>query len=324
MNREVVLVTGATGFIGSHVVDAVLSKGAYSVIAISRADHNAEKIEALKRKGVTVVSGKFYDAILLEDIFRQFRIDHVIHLAALRGAGGGTWDDYNRINVEGTDILLAASLRHGVRKFLFCSSVGVHGTVPLDCPAKANSPLNGDTYYHASKIQAENRVSEYSQKGLDTYTFRPAITYGPGHTGFPSLLVTLVRKRMILLPPKDIKVHLLNVLDYSRLLANVLEAGPCAQRVFIVADEEPVLFKELVDLIYFHFYKREYPAILTMPNWCYAGLSNAFKFIGNEKWFARIQFVSKDWYYDIQDTVHTLKYVPSNSRVAFINSVVSR
>lgn len=323
MNREVVLVTGATGFIGSHVVDAVLSKGAYSVIAVSRADHKAEKIEALKRKGVTVVSGKFYDPILLEDIFRQSRIDHVIHLAALRGAGSGTWEDYNRINVEGTDILLAASLSHGVRKFLFCSSVGVHGTVPLDCPAKVSSRLNGDTHYHASKIQAERKVSEYSQKGLNTYIFRPAITYGPGNTGFPSMLVSLVRKRMILLPPKNIKVHLLNVLDFSQLLANVLKVGPCTQRIFIVADDEPVLFKELVDLIHCHFYKQEYPAILTMPNWCYAGLSNAFKYIGNEKWFARIELVSKDWCYDIQDTVQILGYVPSNTMHSFINSVAS-
>ena len=321
MTRETILVTGATGFIGSHVVGALLSQGAYPILVIVRKNRNDEKIEALKQKGVAVVEGEFYDPILLEQMFQEYSIRHVIHLAALRGAGGGTWEDYYEVNVRGTETLLEASWSHNVKKFIYCSSVGVYGTVPSNCPATLDTPLNGDNHYHSSKIQAEKKVQESIQKGLDAYILRPTITYGLGHTGFPKSLASLVRKRMFLLPPNDVKIHLLSVSALSDLVTKMVDTESTGQRIFVVADEEPISLKELVHVIYFHYYKVSYPSFLKIPKPFIRFLVSAVQLSRNEKWLTRLLLISKSWRYDIHETIQAFQYVPARTRDSFIESL---
>lgn len=204
MDKKYVLITGATGFIGSRVAEQLLTEQ-YSLAAIVRKKNDYKNVENLKQKGTILVEGKFYDEELVEMIFRDFSIESVIHIAALRGSGAGTKEDYYRTNVLGTEVLLQASLHHGVSRFVFISSVGVTGTIPGDLPGDTSNEFHGDNLYHESKVLAEQKVCQYVEKGLDAYILRPAITYGAGDDGFPKTLVKLVKKACCCSPHEILK-----------------------------------------------------------------------------------------------------------------------
>jgi len=321
MKKSNILITGATGFIGSHVAEALLNEQDYQLIVIVRDKGSYKNTDRMNKRGAILFKGQFYDGSLLEGIFKAHPIDCVIHLAAMRGGGLGTAKEYMLINVLGTENLLNFSLKHRVRRFIFCSSVGVHGTVPTNCPANVGSPLNGDNHYHRSKIQAEDKVCEFVRKGLDAYILRPTITYGPGHTGFPKILASLVRKRMLLLPSNDIKIHLLNVLAFSQLLIEMIKTESLNQRIYIVADAEPISLTELVNLIHFYYYKTEYPSWPKLPETLVRFLLKAFQFIQNEKWVTRMLLLSRNWYYDIHETLQAFRYVPVRTKDSFIKKL---
>ena len=321
MNKEYVLITGATGFIGFHVVDELLLNGSYNIIAIVRKDKNYKNVAELKRKGVILVEGNFFDKNLVKYIFRHFPIKNVIHIAALRGIGVATRKEYLRVNVQGTEVLLEESFSRRVKKFIFFSSVGVFGTIPIELPAGLKTQLNGDNDYHNSKILAEERVLNFINKGLDAYIIRPTITYGFGDNGFGMTLIGLVKKRKLFLPLKNITIHLLNVNSLAALASRIIKSDSLSKRIFIVADEAPIPLKELVDLIHLHYYKKTYPQFLRLPSFAFRLLSLLFLITNNDKWLTKILLISKSWYYDISETVRTFSMIPAKTKDSFIRSM---
>jgi nucleoside-diphosphate-sugar epimerase len=318
MRQEYVLVTGATGFIGSHVALRLSSENKYRVITIARKIGTYKNANELKKKGVVLFEGIFYDKNILEEIFHKFSVQHVIHIAALRGVGAGTTEDYHRVNVLGTEILLEASMNHQVKKFIFCSSVGVFGTIPEELPAGVNTGFCGDNDYHKSKILAEAKVRGFIEKGLDGFIVRPAITYGKGDNGFPSVLVKLVEKKMLLLPLGDIRIHLLDVTILGWIFTKILKTDSLRSRVFIAADGSSVSLKELADIIHFYYHHKYYPPYLKLPSIFFNTIRFLSQIFENQKWTSRIQLISEDWYYDITETISSLGLNPANTKMEFL------
>jgi len=318
MSREYVLITGATGFIGSHVIEKLFLENQYQEVAIVRKARNYKNVIHLQNKGVILVEGNFYDKKLLKRIFNTFPIQNVIHVAALRGGGAGTKEEYYNVNVFGTEMLLEASLKHRIKKFIFCSSAGVFGTIPRELPANLKTELSGDNDYHISKIMAEKKVHEFTSRGLNAFIVRPTITYGKGDNGFPTILVKLVKKRMLLLPFKDNKINLLDVNSLADLFIKILETNNLKHRVFIAADEAPISLRELVNLIHSYYYKRNYPSFLRMPNSIFYVNQLIFQAIKNEKWSARMQLIFKNWYYDTTETRFLIGFRSANTKKEFL------
>ena len=260
----------------------------------------------------------FYDRDLLGKIFEEFPIDGVIHTAALRGGGAGTKKDYDRINVLGSEAVLEASHENRVRKFIFFSSVGVFGTIPGEVPARMSTGFNGDNEYHKSKILAEKKASEFIEKGLNVFIIRPTITYGRGDDGFSRTLVELIRRRVLLIPYKDVKIHLLDVAGCARLVSQMIKARDLSERVFIAADDAPIMLGELVKLIHFHYRGINYPPFLRIPTPVLRAVSKVLQLMGSEKWVTRLLLISNDWHYDISKTIDTFHYAPSKTRDSFL------
>jgi len=321
MKKECVLITGATGFIGSHLTEKLLLENQYHVVAVVRKNKNHKNVIELKNKGVILVEGNFYDKKSLEEIFEKYSIQTLIHTAALRGGGAGTKEEYRKINVFGTEVLLEESFKRHVKKFIFCSSVGVFGTIPPKLPANLKTKLNGDNDYHHSKILAEGKVQEFINKGLNAFIVRPTITYGSLDNGFPATLVKLVKKRRLLLPFSDNKIHLLDVNNLTDIFIRILKTNNLMNRIFIAADEAPISMRELVNLIHFHYYKRNYPSFLKLPDLIFKVLSTFFQLTRNEKWLIRILLISKSWYYDTTENINSFQYIPSRTRNSFIKSM---
>jgi nucleoside-diphosphate-sugar epimerase len=319
MEKRNLLITGATGFIGFHVARAFLQHGDYKVLAIVREGNLSERAQALQSRGVHLFFGYFGDSVLLSRVFRDFQIHSVIHLAALRGAGAGSPEDYVQVNVLGTEALLRVSLEHGVHKFIHCSSVGVHGTIPKILPASVSAPMVGDNAYHASKIAAESRVKEYIDKGLNAYIVRPTVTYGAGDDGFPAKLMDLLRKRI--LPVCDNRIHLLDVHRFAELLHLMLTGRDSSQRVFFAVDAAPVPLCELADLVHRHYFKKAYPSWMRMPAWLAVIFTRVFRLLGNEQWLTSISLVYKSYYYDGSDAIREFGFAPADTRERFLKSM---
>jgi len=181
-----VLVTGAGGFVGSHVVSELLAAGA-RVKALVRNEASAEEllIRLDPRYSVQIAIGSLGDDAIEPDLVAGS--DVVVHAAGtLRGAAS----TLVRQNVIATRRLVRAALRGGVRRFVLVSSMSVYGTAALrrgdlldeDCAIDPKSEKR--TPYVYSKI-AQERIcwDACRDELLPLVVIRPGVIYGPGHTG---------------------------------------------------------------------------------------------------------------------------------------------
>jgi nucleoside-diphosphate-sugar epimerase len=166
-----ILVTGASGFLGGHLIEEMVSKG-YDVIGMVRKSSDTGFLRSL---GVELRVG---DLTAPESLSQATEgIDVVIHLAAYYTFFGKE-DLYRKVNVEGTRLLLEAALNNGVRRFIYCSSTEAIGPVK-NPPADEDSPPNPSYEYGRSKLEAEKVVRSYGEGGIEYSILRPSGIYGP-------------------------------------------------------------------------------------------------------------------------------------------------
>ena len=183
-------VTGATGFIGGRLVDALVAQGHKVRVLVRRPEGSPE----LPQAGVELVQGDLGDRAGLEEAVAG--AERVFHCAGLVG-DWLTHDDARRINVEGTRDLLAACTAAGVDRVVHLSSLAVYG-LGQHRGTDETAPLrySGDPYMD-SKIDAERMVRVAADRdGLATVIVRPGFVYGPGDRRFlPKLLDALGRRQ---------------------------------------------------------------------------------------------------------------------------------
>ena len=181
MKDKKVLVTGADGFIGSHLVEMLVARG-YDVVALSQ--YNSFNYwgwleDVGCRDRIKVVSGDVRDPHFCKHITRD--IDTVYHLAALIAIPYSyvAPDSYVDVNVRGTLNICQAAKENGVSRVLHTSTSEVYGTaqyVPID----EKPPLQPQSPYSASKIGADAMaMSFHNAFGLPVTVVRPFNTYGP-------------------------------------------------------------------------------------------------------------------------------------------------
>lgn len=169
-----VLVTGGTGFTGKALVRRLLDDG-HQVVALDYKE--GIKTAELREWGAEVVIGSVTDRAVVDRCMKG--VDVVQHLAAAFRELNVDDSYYREVNVGGTRIVLEAALREGVKKFIYCSTCGVHGNVDHP-PAGEDAPIQPADYYQQTKYEAEPVALEYVQKGLPVVILRPAAIYGPG------------------------------------------------------------------------------------------------------------------------------------------------
>ncbi len=191
-----VLVTGATGMLGRHLVDILVEAGV-SVRALVRSSSDTSH---LNNKGVALVKGDAADGAALRRAVEG--MDLIFHLAGYLTASSPfgdsnkttdkEWSLYKAINVDFTEALLEASLDAGAGRFVFVSSSAVY-SLDAPMPTREDGPLRPFSLYGRSKLMAEEKVRAYQNKGLATTIIRPPITYGPGDRYFTPMALRLVR-----------------------------------------------------------------------------------------------------------------------------------
>ena len=240
-----VLVTGATGFIGSSVVHELVAAG-WSVRACgrdrSRQPGNCEFVAA------DLAADTDFDALVRD-------IDVVLHLAArvhvMKETSSDPLAEFRRANVIPTARLAAAAVKNGLRHFVFASSIKVHGESSTAKPFIESDPLNPKDAYGVSKMEAERAVLiETKNSKTNTTIFRLPLVYGPRVKGNFSRLVSLVRSGLPL-PFAGIANlrSMLYVGNFSSAVLTRLAHPMQGNKVFLLADGHDVSTEQLVRIL---------------------------------------------------------------------------
>jgi len=174
LRGERILVTGATGFIGSNLALRLKEIGA----AVFALEHTPDSGRFLAGKGIEIVRGDIADLQRIDQIVKM-NFGSIAHLATW--SRGRALRDSRSVNVRGTRYLAQQSALHGNRRFLYTSSIaayGAHGDSDVDesTPVYAFGDPYGD-----SKIDAETAIQEVGRStGLEWVIVRPGMVYGPG------------------------------------------------------------------------------------------------------------------------------------------------
>jgi UDP-glucose 4-epimerase len=170
-----ILITGGAGFIGSHIADLFIKNNHDVIIMDNLANGNKNNINS---------KAKFYEADILDnldEIFKKEKFDVLIHNAALVDANESISKPkaYEKVNVKGTVNLLEYCRKFNVKKFIYASSNAVYGN-PEYLPCDEKHPTNPINPYGKTKLEAENKIIDYSNKYGVKYTIlRYGNVYGP-------------------------------------------------------------------------------------------------------------------------------------------------
>ncbi|MFW6194844.1 MAG: NAD-dependent epimerase/dehydratase family protein [Halobacteriota archaeon] len=238
-----VLVTGGTGFTGSHLVKRLLEEG-YDVYFTARDKNKAKHLEDLGAKRILC------DIRDREGVMKAVEgKDFVFHIAAAFQDYTMKDKDYYQINVTGTKNLLDAALYHGVKRFVHCSTVGVLGDVK-EVPADENTPANPGDVYQETKYEGERTALEYYEEHkLPVVVIRPAGIYGPGDMRFLKLIKMVKNKRFVMFGKGDNLYHLTYIDDLIESFVLCATKEGVEGEVFIIAGERPITMKEFVEEI---------------------------------------------------------------------------
>jgi nucleoside-diphosphate-sugar epimerase len=236
-----VLVTGGTGFTGSHLVRRLLEKG-HKVSVID--NQKGLFYDDLGASGADIEVGSITDKALVEKMVKGREV--VYHLAAAFRQLNVPEQYYWHVNVEGTRQLLDAAHRFRVRKFIYCSTQGVHGHIK-NPPGNEQSPIAPEDYYQLTKYEGEKVVREYVDKGLDAVTLRPTAIYGPGDPERFLMLFRMAKRESFLMFGNGQTfyhpVYIDNLVDAFMLAA---ETEGIRGQTYIVADEHYYSLNDLV------------------------------------------------------------------------------
>jgi uncharacterized protein YbjT (DUF2867 family) len=280
------LVTGGTGFVGTHLVNALLRRGHEVAVLARRADRarNRYNRPVEPRRGDVLEPASLPAAIADRDA--------VIHLVGIIHEKGA--QTFDRMHREAVENIVAAMQASGVRRLLHMSAVGA----AEDSPSK----------YGRTKAAGERAVRD---SGLDWTIFRPSIIFGPGD-GFVSLLAPIVDKNPLFIPVIGngrTRFQPVSVYDVARVFGDALEKPETVGKTFELGGPDILTLDEIYREIATVLGKRRKP-LLHFPVWWGRFLARTFESLARRGWIDappltrdQLKSLSRDNVADVTDTL---------------------
>jgi nucleoside-diphosphate-sugar epimerase len=188
MHKEIfpnLLVTGGSGFVGGRFIELLSNKNCnFKLVTrtcVTKTNKDIFLVDGIKSD--TCWNGAFKG------------VNCIVHLAGLAHEHTFSDEDYKEVNTDGTLNLAKQAVKYGVKRFVFVSSIGVHGDASLDKPIDENSPTNPHSPYTKSKYLAEKGLLEIADRtGLEVVIVRPTLVYGLNAPGNFGKLIKLIAK----------------------------------------------------------------------------------------------------------------------------------
>jgi len=225
-----ILVTGGTGFIGSHLVEKLVKRN-YSVRCLAR---KSSDITLLKNLGVEIHFGDLTKKETLKGVTND--IDVVFHLAAQMRKWGLQVKDYCKTNIDGTKNILDLSISEGVEQFIHCSTTTI-------LEFSKNRPLNEDIekyntkdLYAKTKTEAEKIVLKNRDKIKSTIIY-PDLVYGPRNLSYLPIFKAIKERKMKIIGKADNLHHPTFVSDLVAGFSLVLKNKKTYNERFILASD---------------------------------------------------------------------------------------
>ncbi len=276
-----VLVTGATGFLGCAVADALESAGHNVLRGTRLVGERARGGHAWVGYGEIGPQTRWEDA--LDGVASIVHLAGLAHLPDEQAASAA--ETFNCVNAEGTAALAKAAAAQGVRRFVLMSSILVHGNASCGCPFTEGDKEQPETAYAQSKLDSELGLKAVAgAKGMEWVILRPPMVYGSGARGNFRRLVGLVAAGLPL--PLGCATAPRSFIGIDNLAAVAVEAVAhprAANQTFLVSDAETTSTAGLIRLIADALGRRVW-----LPPVPAAFMRAAFRLLGRERDIARL------------------------------------
>lgn len=241
------LVTGATGFLGSHVVELLVEQG-HEVRALAR---RTSDISHLKTTGASIVFGDVEDIESLRPAVQS--VDVVIHTAARVMPGWGAWPDFESCIIKGTENLLKASSKAKVSRFLQFSTITVYGKacgrgIPANESTRCEVDFKPENYYDYAKLEADRLAFMYHDGDrLQVSAVRPGWVYGPRDRLLSDRIYRQLHMPIVVLPgTANPRIPLVYATDVADCVVRAATSDRAAGHVYNVAPPYEIRFRDFV------------------------------------------------------------------------------
>lgn len=238
-----ILVTGATGFVGSNIIEALLKQG-HQVKALVRKTSNIKRLE---QKNVEVIYG---DILKPETLVAATKdIDTIIHAAGVLGEFHTTLDTLRLIHVEGARKLLESARDNKVNRFILISTIAAVGAVKYIADEKATPEPK--TPYDKAKCEGEKLVKQFCRKEKIDYTIiRPGFVYGSYGMGKKAKLFQLIQNQnFFIIGDGRNLVSFVYAENLAQGILLALNNSKAINNTYIISDRRPYEMNEFINTI---------------------------------------------------------------------------
>ncbi|MEO7773734.1 MAG: NAD(P)-dependent oxidoreductase [Steroidobacteraceae bacterium] len=241
-----ILVTGATGFIGSHFAALAAAKG-HEVVGVfgARRPDRQEIVRRLESLGITMRQADVLGPGGLLPVLDG--VDCVCHFAGAFRESGADDNYFHEINVTGTANALASAATAGVRRFVYCSTAGIFGQRVAGAITE-HSDVHPFNAYEASKLAAEVLIRQRAPElAIEYVIVRPASVYGPGDVRLLKMFKAAAKGRFPLFGRGEGRRHMIYVTDLAEAFLLACTVPGAASGEFNIAGPRVTRLREILD-----------------------------------------------------------------------------
>ncbi len=240
MESPKTLVTGANGYSGKMLCLYLAKKG----IPTRGMYYAPDGAPDFSHENLELIPGDIRNRDQIKASLEGIEIVH--HLAALYRPANVSNKDFEDVNVQGTRNMVELAAEAKIKRFVHCSTIGVHGHV-VDQPGPETAPIKPDDYYQATKYEGEVVAKTLGPElGLDVAVIRPAAIYGPGERRFLKLAQLMKKGRFMMFGSGQVNYHWIHIDDLCWAFEKCAEAPEAVGQVYIIADEKAIQLNEVL------------------------------------------------------------------------------